>query len=152
MENETKKIGEFEYQFYMLPAMDSVRLLTRIFKIVSPLVALTSGDDDEKKKTSMLEKKMDISKIVEALQKSLDENEVDYIISKLMEQTICEGVGQLNNKATVNEHFKGRIKHLFQVVFAALGAQYSDFFTGSLEDVIQKIKVASGQTKVTRKG
>lgn len=130
-ENMVKTIGGFEYQFFMLPAMDSVKLLTRIFKVIAPIIGVASGSGD--KKTPLLERKLDVSKIVEALQTSLEEKEVEYIIGKLFDQTICEGVGQLSDRAIVNEHFKGRIKDMFLVVWGALEAQYGDFLAGKPE-------------------
>lgn len=143
-ENMVKTIGEHEYQFFMLPAMESVKLFTRIVKLISPALSLLSGDD----KTSVLERKIDIEQVVKALQNSLDENEVEYVINKLFSQTICTGVGQLSDRAVVNEHFKGNLSHLFKVVWGALEAQYGDFLAGKPE----LEKLVQGNKKATKVG
>lgn len=141
-ETMVKKIGDYEYQFFMLPAMDSVKLFLRIIKIVGP--ALMAVEGKEEKEESILDRKIDIKQLVEALQNSLHETEVEGIINILLSQTLCEGVGQLSSKAVVNEHFKGNIKHLFMVIWGALEAQYSDFLAGKpeLENLVTGKKIA----------
>ena len=129
MREPVKKVidGE-EYTFCLLPPKQSIRLLTRILKIVGPaLGGAVSGGDIE----SIMDADIDTGMIISQLCSRLDENDVEHIIDALLSQVIHKGSGDLSR--VFDQHFAGRLPHLFKVVGVALEVQYGDFFAGKLD-------------------
>ena len=125
-EETQKTIDGEEYTFYKMKATTSLRLLTRLFKIVgAPAGAAINGisTDDIK---GVLDKEINIGDMVTSLCDRLDEYIVEQTNLDILSQTVHKGSGRVKDK--FDDHFKGRIGHMFKVVTAALQAEYSDFF------------------------
>ena len=123
-----KTIDGEQYTFCQLPARKNMKLLTRILKIVGPaLGGAVSGGDVE----SIMDLDIDPGAIISQLCSRLDENEVEYIIDSLLSQVLCAGKGEVSK--VFDQHFGGRLPHMFKVVAAALEVEYGDFFGGKLD-------------------
>ncbi len=116
-----------EYTFCQLPPKRSLKLMTRIVKIVgAPLGAALNGTKSgQVDLKAVMEADIDLSLIVTALCDRLDENEVEAIIDELLSQVIHVGSGEVSKK--FDAHFAGRLPHLFKVVGQALKVEYGDF-------------------------
>ncbi len=124
-ETIVKTIDGLEYSFHQMPPKQSMRLLVRIFKVLgAPAGAAVSGTAGDTE--SILDKDLDLSRVMGALCDRLDEDVVESIIDDLLSQAICKGHGEVSRQFDVL--FGGRLPHLFKVVAAALKAEYSDFF------------------------
>lgn len=123
-----KVIDGEQYTFCLLPPRQSIRLLTRILKIIGPaLGGALSGSNVE----SIMDLDINPGVIVSQLCNRLDEGDVEYIIDMLLSQVLCSGKGDLSK--VFDQHFAGRLPHLLKVVGSALEVQYGDFFGGKLD-------------------
>ena len=116
-----------QYEFCQLPARQSLKLLTRLMRIVGPTLGtavngIASGGLDIE---SVLDADIDFSSIVTALCDRLDENEVTAIVDELLSQVIHQGRGELSK--VFDAHFSGRLPHLFKVLGRALQVEYGNF-------------------------
>jgi len=112
-----------QYTFCQLPPKRSLKLLTRIMRIVGgPLGASFKGGKPA------LDADIDLSVVVTALCDRLDENEVEAIVDELLSQVICAGRGEISRQ--FDAHFAGRLPHLFKVLGQAIRVEYGDFLAG----------------------
>ncbi len=135
MREPVRKIIDGEqYTFCQLPPKKSLKLLTRILKIIGPAlggVVKDAGNISEGNIESILDLDIDPGMIVSQLCSRLDENDVEYIIDMLLSQVLHSGKGEVSR--VFDEHFGGRLPHLFRVIAAALEVEYGDFFGGKLD-------------------
>jgi hypothetical protein len=125
-----KTIDGEKYTFCQLPAKKSLKLLTRLVKIVGPSLgaavgSVAEGDIDIQ---TVLDRHLDLGAVVAALCDRLEENEVEAIVDTLLSQVIHAGQGEVSQKFEVL--FAGRLPHLFKVLAAALQLEYGDFLAG----------------------
>ena len=120
-------IDNEQYTFCQMPPKRSLRLMTKIIRIVgAPLGAALNGiKADQVDIAALLEADLDFSMIVTALCDRLDENEVEAIVDELLSQVLHAGQGEVSKKFDVI--FAGRLPHLFKVVGQALKVEYGDF-------------------------
>jgi len=126
------------YTFYQLGAIKSHNLLRRIGAILAPVLGALANNSG----TSILDNDVDLKAVIEALFDKLTESEGEGIILSLLSQVHHNGVGNLKNKEIVDNHFKGRLPHMYKVVYAAFEEEYSGFFGdgGILASISQKVK------------
>ncbi len=121
-----KTIDGEQYTFCQLPPKKSLKLLTRIVRIIgAPLGAALDGIKGTGDVRTALETDINISMIVSALCDRLDENEVEAIVDTLLSQVIHAGQGEVSKRFDVL--FSGRLGHLFKVLAEALKVEYGDF-------------------------
>lgn len=122
----TKKIiDEHEYEFTKLGAKQSVKVFTKILKIIGEPIALSAGAFEGK--GPLLERVFNgdaLGKAMKALAERMDEDEVVSLMETLCGETACICDGK---KVNFNSHYEGRLAHLFKVLKAALEVQYGDF-------------------------
>jgi len=131
-ETVTKDINGLTYEFYQFSATESLKLLTRIAKIVGgPLAAIVTNPEIQKEAISS--QVGDASaRAVGSLFEKLDEDFVVDTVKKILSQTVCVGYGRV--LPIFDTHFKRKMGHLFKVLEAAINAEYDDFF-GALLDL-----------------
>jgi len=122
----TKTIDDEQYTFCMLPVKQSIRLLTRILKIIGPALGGAATGEDIRNIGDI-----DLGMVVSGICSRLDENDVEHIIDTLLTQVLHSGKGNLQQ--IFDAHFGGRLPHLLKVVAAALEVNYGDFFGGKLD-------------------
>lgn len=125
-----KVIDGDTYTFCQMSPKQSLKLLTRIVKIVGPTIgaAVDGAKIGGMDIAAVIEQEMDISKIVSALCDRLDENEVEAIVDGLLSQVIHSGQGEVSKRFDVI--FGGRLPHLFKVLGEAIKVEYGDFLAG----------------------
>lgn len=137
------------YSFSKFGAKESMRVLTRLFKIVGEPMSLaftaTQGGDP---KQSLMDRKMDpeiISKAVRTLAEKLDEDQVlDLIETLTATKALCDG-----KKIVFDLHYEGKLPHLFKVLVAALEVQYGNFFDAFTDLAASKAALVSTQDQPT---
>jgi hypothetical protein len=141
---ETREIDGHNYEFYQLGAVKSLKILTRILKIIGEPIGLITGEATVK---DFLKTELNsdiLGKALKALTDKLDEELVVNTIKELLEPVLCDG-----KRIQFDLHFQGRIGHLLKVVKAALEVNYKDFFGVSqslLEGLAIKAHTQSTQT------
>ncbi|MEW5803911.1 MAG: phage tail assembly chaperone [bacterium] len=136
-----KDIDGEQYTFYQLAPKKSLKLLTRILKIIGGPIGTAIGKDGMSMKAeSLFDLDIDLGAVVGHLCRNLDENEVEAIVDSLMSQVFVDGKGEVSK--VFDEHFGGRLPHLFKVVFAALEVEYGSFFDGMLDRIKQRLAEA----------
>lgn len=155
MRNEEERtIDDEEYTFYQLGALKSHSLLLKIAKIIGPvfgeMVNSTEGDGKKEGLDALLDANIDLSTIIDGLFERADESTVNKIMLTLLSQVTHngdDGVGALKKDAIIDNHFMGRLPHMYKVVLAAAEVQYGDFFAeGGILDNL-KAKVPDGNQK-----
>jgi len=138
-----RQIDEETYTFYQMGAIKSHNLLRKIGAIVAPVFGALGDIADEKK--GILDADIDLKNILETLFERATEKEVENIILTLLSQVHHNGTGHLKNQAIIDEHFKGRIAHMYKVAYAAFEEEYSDFFGegGMFANIGQKVQALS---------
>ena len=119
------------YTFHQMDPMTSVMVLTKILKMTGTSIGMTTEqignvDNFMDAEVEDVVTKIDIGKIVAALCDRLNEDDIKQIIYTMISQVHHRGAGELSK--CFNVHFKGRISHLFKVVYAAMEVEYADFF------------------------
>ena len=125
---DIKTIGTDRYIAAPLPASKALRLLTRITKTVGNTVITIAakgraGLDD-------ISEEENLSPMLFAVRMMLDrleEAEVELTILELLSTVHVAGSDKTVDKI-FDEHFKGRMWHLLQVVQYAMETNYKDFF------------------------
>ncbi len=132
-----------QYQMLYLVPSKSVKVLTRLMKIISePLgKALGSMESGESKAESFLNQEINgdlVGKAIVALGERLEEETVWNTIVELL--STVEKANEHNgfSKVTVDVDFRGKIGHLMKVVAKSIQNNYHDFLgqvLGGLKDL-----------------
>lgn len=118
----------------------SIDLLCKIAEIIIPTFG-AGFKGQEIDIDSLIDKKIDISLIIDQFFKKFNSTEVKSIIKTLFSQVIHKGHGSLLDQAAYNTLFSGRLKFMFKVVYACLEVQYADFFDGKdLKEMFMELK------------
>ncbi len=137
-----KTIDGEKYSFGCLPATTSLRILTKLSKMIaSPIAgALGTGSLQE-----ILERDLNIPLIVGMMADRMDEDEIIGIIKTLASQILHEPTGAIGE--CFDTFFSGRVAHLIKVIQASLEAEYSDFFGGNgvLAGLLKSRDIIPGQ-------
>ena len=130
-----------KYTFCQLPAKKSLKLMTRIVRIIGAPIGAALGELPDGDKVSMevlLDRNFNMGAIVAALCDRLDEDEVEAIVDTLLSQVIHEGAGEISKQ--VDTHFAGRLPHLLKVLAAALSHEYGDFLAGGDGQLVARFR------------
>jgi hypothetical protein len=148
---KTKTIDGRRFEFFPMPAPRSIKVLTRLIKIIGEPAGVLASDYSDQKPKSIMEYQLDesmISKAIGALTERLDEDIVLDTIHEIIRPVFVDG-----RRILFEQDFDGRIGHLFKVLFAALEANYSDFFDGSiggLGSLLQRVQPPVDTTQATQ--
>lgn len=127
-----KIIDGSEYEFQQFGAKQSLKLLTRVLKIIGEPMALSVEAFEGEGK--LLDRKISgkgLALAAKALTERLDQDEVVDLLTQFCSHPACLCDGK---QVEFNTHYEGRLGHLFKVFQAALEVQYQDFF-GALSEL-----------------
>ena len=127
-ENKTKTIDGEDFTFYQLNPFKANRLLIKLVKIAGPALGSLANSKDVKGVQGLMDSDFDAKALLDSLCDKLDEDQVDSIFKELLSQVHHSGEGSLEKEAACDVFFKGKINLMYKVVFAALEAQFGDFF------------------------
>ena len=63
-----------------------------------------------------------------AITRKLTPDRAERLAFLMLKGVRCEGIGDLTDRDTFDEHFRGRLMHMYAVVFWSIGVNYADFF------------------------
>ncbi|MCK5603281.1 hypothetical protein KAR91_15465 [Candidatus Pacearchaeota archaeon] len=141
---EEREIDGESYEFHQLGAIKAHSLLLKVGKIIGP----TFGEMADSSKggiEGLLDADIDLGSVIQGLFERADDKIVLGVITTLLSQAIHHGVGCLQNEAIVDEHFAGRLPHMYKVILASAEVQYGDFFAegGMLSNLKSKVPVGN---------
>ena len=132
----TKRIGQHEYQVYMLPPLDAMDLLVDLSKVAGPtlgkLVDAVKGAFGE----GGIESVMDID--TSDLSGDMISGAIAELVDRLDKRMLRELIGTLSNKtlmdgkrlnAVFDAHFAGHLGEMMRWIVFALEVQYRDFWS-----------------------
>lgn len=146
---EERTIDGRLYQFHQLSPKESLRTLTRLYKILGQPIAMgmaafmgTQQEKSKQKKGADPLKGLDtdmLTRAVAVMAEKMDEDVVINLIENLCasDHCLCDGV-----RVTTLEHYSGELGHMFKVLAAALEVQYGNFL-GVLLDLKGLPSIAS---------
>ena len=145
---EERDIDGENYEFHQLGAIKAHSLLLKVGKIIGPTFG-EMADSSENGIEGLLDADVDLGSIIEGLFSRADDKVVLDVITTLLSQVIHHGVGGLKNETIIDEHFAGRLPHMYKVVLASAEVQYGDFFAegGMLSNLKPKAPAAGSQKK-----
>lgn len=118
MEREMQKyveIGETKYMVSVLPPTRSLKLLTRLSKIIGgPMSELAKGEDEDRRQM--------IPVAVKALLANLDEDRTVSVIKEILSCVSVDG-----KMVNMERQFHGKLGELIKVCKEALEVNYADF-------------------------
>lgn len=118
-----------DYEFYHLPTSRALKTLTRLSKVLmGPLADFVKALDSGNKATaSMLDKDINMDVVAEAIQNLSTRLDEEEVLSLAKELTSCVRLGT-GMEVHFEEHFSGRIGHLFNVSKTSAEHNFKDFF------------------------
>ncbi|MCK5127628.1 MAG: hypothetical protein KAR42_15330 [candidate division Zixibacteria bacterium] len=127
-ENKTKTIDGQDFTFFQLNPFKANRLLIKLVKIAGPALGSLANSKDVNGVQDLMDADIDAKGLLDSICEKLDEDEIEEMFKKLLSQVHCSEVGELSNESHCDTVFKGKISLMYKVVFAALEAQFGDFF------------------------
>lgn len=129
----TKKIGGVEYIATQFPPRKSLKVLTRLTRVIGqPLMKLMNSVDGEKGILDQDVSKLDIGGAISALGNALGDDDLYEIAVEVCECVTADGVQLIGDKLDV--HFTGKLDDMFKVVAFAVEVNYQNF----LGDLVAK--------------
>lgn len=136
--SETKHIDGHEYEVFMLSPMTSIKLLTRMAKMLGPGIgpivdAVSKGGGFEQVMDQDLGDAF-FSQAAEALFTRLDEDLIENVIYTMADNTM---VGGKKLRPIFDVHFKGQLGTITKWLGFALKVQYQNFWSALGENLPQ---------------
>ena len=130
MEN-TKQIGERNYSFGTIPAMEAVKVEVAVARVIGEPLFKAFMDA---KKTGSTEKDAEQAgaTAIGLLLSKMDADELLATMETVFKYVTCDG-----KRVEINATFAGRNKELWQVFIAALRFNFSDFLPAGLFASVQ---------------
>lgn len=121
-----------EYKIHVMTPSTSIKLLTRIFKLLGePFAEMAVGVKAAKNEDEANEQAMKLLPVaVRALVSRMDENEVMGVVQQLTSAVTVD-----NKQISFERHFQGRLGHLLKLLSACVEVQYGDFL-GALAEMM----------------
>lgn len=128
-----------EYEFYLLPVKEQLRLSTRFFKLgLAPIGKLLAAVASQKGKLADIFKTdFDFGAVLGLIADRLDEEEVLQIVESLL-----TSVRIASKPVTLDGNFQGKLTVLFKVLGEALQENFADFFA-ELKDLIPVVRTTA---------
>ena len=148
----TERIDDNEYEFLQIPVKQSLRILTRLLKLVGEPMGQAAGAFGNGTGGNILDREINfdlLGKAMGALTEKLDEDLVVNTISELLEHVNVKNDGGCFVRMDMELFFGRRIGHLLKVVRKTLEVNYADFLGDITGVVSSKIAKATTQEKQT---
>jgi hypothetical protein len=121
-----KLIDGEKYEFMQFGAKKSIKLLTRLLKVVGEPLSLAVGAANGG--GSLFEKQLNPDMLGKAVACLVEHLEEDEVLDLIEEFTGKDNVLYKGMKINFDSHYEGKLPHLFKVLTAALEVQYGNFF------------------------
>ena len=136
LEPKTKIVNNQEYKVLPFPAMEAIKLKTKILKLIAPALGKILGDNNVDKE--FLQKQIGGTALANAFTEMLDslsgqdfENLVLEILRNTSVSFTVDGKQRVFNidKTNFDIVFEGKLVDVYKVIWFVLETNYSDFFT-----------------------
>jgi len=137
LRTETREIAGVEVTSTQFPAMRSLRLMTRLGKVLAPLLGGLDGVD---LKTLKMTSQIDLSALGRALSAAfvqLAEQDAAQLALDILASSVALVDGrrvELTSTAKIDGVFDGNLKGLLGAIRFAVEVNYGDFFSGAAPD------------------
>ena len=138
-----KTIDKDKYTFTRMTPSDSLKVLTRLAKLIAAPMGAVVGKAKAGDTQSILDKEIDFEKALYALADRVNEDDVLDLVKTMMKQVLHHGSGNIAD--AFDAHFMDDdrgLGHMFKVFSAALEVEYGAFFGVSLGGVKDLFKAA----------
>ncbi len=82
----------------------------------------------------------------EMLSRKVTPETADRLVRMMLESVSAEGLVYFSKDSVFDEHFAGRMLHMYKVVAWSIGVNYSDFFEGARSNrTVQNVLEVGGQ-------
>jgi len=130
IETKTREIGGSEYEVTQFPAMEALRIKTRLAKMILPSIGeISQGGADQEINYEA------ISHAIAAFADNLNEKEFTELVTRLLKNTSADGKPMYHNgqllDSTFDEAFAGNLMNLYKVLAFVLEVNYPDFFAAA---------------------
>ncbi len=124
-----KTIGSHRVEISLLPCKPAGDVFFQLMDIIGPSVGVAL---DKIRNIDYVDPEEDSSfgEIIGTLTSKLSTNEMSYIIDELLKDCCVDG-----ERFDGNKHFRGEFSSYLKIIQFALEANFSDFFTGYLQDL-----------------
>jgi hypothetical protein len=126
-----KTIDGKKYTIGQKTPSESLKQLTKLIKLAGIPLAKALDIKSIKSMEKMVEEEFDFSELIISLVERLDEDDVLATVIKILDQTLASPGGECDKH--FDTIFQGNLRHLMNVVIAALRVEYDSFFKDSLE-------------------
>ena len=125
-ENSNKEIDGVKYVCLGMPATKSHAVMIELLEILGrpAFVAIATGLGDGF--DSGIDKVVDVA--TELLMHKLTPETANRVVRMMLDGVQAEGVGGFDSDKIFDEHFRGRIMHMYKVIGWSIQVNYSDFF------------------------
>lgn len=128
-DEQFREIDGVKYTCTMMPATKAHKVLIELVATIGrpALVAIATGFGS--KIDSGIEEVVDVATAL--LTEKLTPDTSLHLLRTMLDGVAAEGVGSFAKDAVFDEHFRGKIMHLYRLVAWAISVNYSDFFAGA---------------------
>ena len=144
-ETEYKEIDGVRYACDMMPATKAHKTLIELTAMVGRpvIVAIAKGASGGDLGESEVDSLAEVGTAL--LFDRLTPDSSDQVIQNVLDGVRSEGVGNLSDRITFDQHFRGRIVHLYKVFAWAVEVNYRDFFAvASSSHLLQNLRQKAG--------
>ena len=130
METQTESIDGIDFSTTQLPAMRSFNLLSKLLKILSPLLDAHGNMD--------LDADIELAPMIGQAMAHLGDNQASALALEIFASTTAIVGGEvvsLDKQVGVDKVFTGQLMTMMKVLFFVLKVNYSDFFGSALASV-----------------
>lgn len=143
LENKIVSVDGIDYEIGALPIAQSIKVLTRVIKILGKSVGKAEGISNI---GDVLDSSVDssITKIIGAFSEQLEEEIVLKTIKELLSQSWrLEGDKKIRLENSFDKLFSGKLFHMFKVVTECFKHNYSDFLDGlpSMKGILKRKEI-----------
>ena len=121
-----KEIGGNRYTIVALGAIAAYKGATILSKTIAPVFGEVLDSRNVDEDAMMFEKQNTWREVLTIITDNINTPEVDELVFKMLEGVTCNG-----ERIDLDEHFKGKVHELVELIMYALEVNFKGFFTGN---------------------
>lgn len=126
---KTVKVDGYSYTLPLLGTIVGTRMLIKLINVSGEGIVSYIATTDKIDWKDFLAADIDMSVAVQAIATmvgAIDEREIESYLDTLLNGLRCDGAD-----VNVNDHFRGRYRHMLKVLWEVIRYNYGDFFDSS---------------------
>lgn len=129
---KSKIIAGKRYTIQALPVWDAYDGCALLTELVLPVMGEWLDASRVSEETMMFEKQNTFREIMTIAAQNINKPEMKTLVNRMLQGVSCEG-----ESISVEEHFKGKIHHMMELIVYAFEVNFKDFFMES--DITQSL-------------